>query len=115
VLGLFERNKEDITSVVPLIHLMLAHTEFWEEHKKLCVYGGVRQGIYKPPRVKKVWTNWAPFQSSRDYILPKPVWSMYTINILYMIFHVRITQNDDAAELRSKLKPELALNYKYFE
>jgi hypothetical protein len=28
VLGLFERNKEDITSVVPLIHLMLAHTEF---------------------------------------------------------------------------------------
>ena len=40
---------------------------------------------------------------------------MYTINILYMIFHVRITQNDDAAELRSKLKPELALNYKYFE
>jgi hypothetical protein len=76
------RNKEDITSVVPLIHLMLGHTEFWEEYKKLSVYGGVRQGIYKPPRVKKVWTNWAPFQSWRDYILPKPVWSMYTINIL---------------------------------
>jgi len=36
-------------------------------------------------------------------MLPKPVWSMHTINILYMIFHVRIRQNDDAAELRSRL------------
>ena len=45
---------------------------------------------------------------------------MYTINILYMVFHVGIRQNDDDdddddAELRSKIQPELSFKYEYFE